>query len=44
MDEYKEVAAAAALIGGTVSSTGTIVSGSKDKKLTKDEELNRDQA
>jgi len=44
LDEYKEVAAAAALIGGTVSSTGTIVSGSKEKKLTKDEELNRDQA
>ena len=47
MDEYKEVAAAAALIGGTVSSTGTIIAGSKDKKdkkLTKDEELNRDQA
>jgi len=44
IDEYKEVAAAAALIGGTVSSTGTIVAGSKEKKLTKDEELNRDQA
>ena len=44
MDEYKEVAAAAALIGGTVSSAGTIVAGSKKKKLTKDEELNRDQA
>ena len=36
--------AAAALIGGTSSSTGTIVAGSREKKLTKDEELNRDQA
>lgn len=44
IDEYKEVAAAAALIGGTVSSTGTIVAGSKEKKLNPDEELNRDQA
>jgi len=44
IDEYKEVAAAAALIGGTVSSTGTIVAGSKEKKLNADEELNRDQA
>ena len=47
LDEYKEVAAAAALIGGTVSSTGNIIGGDKNKKakkLTKDEELNRDQA
>tara|TARA_R100000231_G_scaffold82483_1_gene63056 strand:- start:4527 stop:14360 length:9834 start_codon:yes stop_codon:yes gene_type:complete len=44
IDEYKEVAAAAALIGGTVRSTGSIVAGSREKKLTKDEELNRDQA
>ena len=47
LDEYKEVAAAAALIGGTVSSTGNIIGGDKNKqtkKLNKDEELNRDQA
>ena len=39
LDEYKEVAAAAALIGGTVSSTGNVIGGDKNKKLNKDQAL-----
>lgn len=42
INEYKEVAAAAGLIGGTVSSTGNIIGGDKSKKLSKTGEMLED--
>ena len=45
INEYKEVAAAAGLIGGTVSSTGNIIGGDKNKedKNSKTTQLDQDE-